>query len=76
MNTRGRANVTFAETENRERREGRNRQIPCFCAATDIRTKPESPASVGASSRQKKTRAKSGLVILVVDSTTLSNFPQ
>jgi len=65
MNTRGRANVTFAETENRERGEGKNRQVPRFCAAADIRTKPAGPASVGPSSRQKKTRAKSGLVILV-----------
>ncbi len=30
MNARGRANVTFAETENRERKEGVNSQTPGF----------------------------------------------
>ena len=61
MNTSGRANVTFAETENGEHRERENRQIADFYATTDIRTKSASPASVGVSCGQKKTRAKSGL---------------
>ena len=56
MNARGRANVLFAETENREHRERKNHPIPCFCATPDIRTKPGIRATTGGNGRKKTNR--------------------